>query len=103
MSSEQKVKVKKTQKPSNGEAPLVIIDKMKILCLHGYRQNADSFKSKIGSFRKFVNKYAEFVFISAPHIAPPMISGDGEEVNGVDPTAKGKEFITTFIYKTNFF
>lgn len=89
MSSEQKVKVKKTQKPPKGEAPLVITDKMKILCLHGYRQNAESFKSKIGSFRKFVNKYAEFVFISAPHNnAPPITAGD-EEVKEIDPTGKG--------------
>lgn len=93
MSSERKVKVKKTQKPPKAEsAPLVITDKMKILCLHGYRQNADSFKSKTGSFRKFVNKYAEFVFISAPHMAPPIIAGD-EEVKDVDPSGKGSLII----------
>lgn len=56
----------------------VSADKLRILCLHGYRQSADSFKSKIGSFRKQVSKYAEFVFISAPHDAPAL---DGVEVN----------------------
>lgn len=50
----------------------VITDKLRVLCLHGYRQNGESFKSKIGSFRKYVNKYAEFVFVDAPHIAPPL-------------------------------
>lgn len=40
------------------------------MCLHGYRQNADSFKSKLGSFRKQLSKYVEFVFLSAPHIVP---------------------------------
>ncbi|KAL5292005.1 OVCA2 family protein [Megaselia abdita] len=50
----------------------MITDKVKILCLHGYRQNGDSFKSKIGSFRKYASKYAEFVFVDAPHTAPPL-------------------------------
>lgn len=47
-------------------------DKLKVLCIHGYRQNENSFKSKLGSFRKFLNKYVEFEFVSAPHTAPPL-------------------------------
>lgn len=57
---------------SASEGEIKITTKLKILCLHGYRQNADSFKSKIGSFRKFVSKYADFVFINAPHHATPL-------------------------------
>lgn len=49
-------------------------DKLKVLALHGYRQTGDSFKSKIGSFRKYLNKYVEFVFVTAPHVAP--VEGD---------------------------
>lgn len=49
-------------------------DKLKVLALHGYRQTGDSFKSKIGSFRKYLNKYVEFVFVTAPHVAP--VDGD---------------------------
>ncbi|XP_017874448.1 PREDICTED: esterase GA18864 [Drosophila arizonae] len=49
-----------------------ITEKVRVLCLHGYRQDADSFKNKLGSFRKFAGKYAEFVFISAPHVAAPL-------------------------------
>lgn len=56
-------------------------DKFKVLCLHGYRQNADSFKSKLGSFRKFVNKYAEFTFITAPHQAPPLNETEDEDTS----------------------
>lgn len=41
--------------------------KLKILCIHGYRQNAEVFKQKTGSFRKMVHKWAEFTFITAPH------------------------------------
>ncbi|XP_073816302.1 esterase GA18864 [Musca autumnalis] len=62
------------QKPSSTK-PLEITEKVRVLCLHGYRQNGESFKSKLGSFRKHVNKYAEFVFIDAPHKAKPMEEG----------------------------
>lgn len=63
-------------KPSKSPAP-EITEKLRFLCLHGYRQNGDVFKSKIGSFRKHVNKYADFVFLTAPHAAPAM-DEDGE-------------------------
>ncbi|KAI8117407.1 UPF0483 protein [Lucilia cuprina] len=60
---------------SKQKTQLEIKDKVRVLCLHGYRQNADSFKNKLGSFRKHVNKYAEFVFIDAPHKAKPLEEG----------------------------
>ncbi|XP_053946360.1 esterase CG5412 [Anastrepha ludens] len=58
---------------------LEIKDKVKVLCLHGYRQNGDALKNKLGSFRKFAGKYAEFVFLTAPHQAPPL-EASGEPV-----------------------
>ncbi|XP_032295150.1 esterase GA18864 isoform X1 [Drosophila virilis] len=57
---------------ASSAAKVEITDKVRVLCLHGYRQDADSFKNKLGSFRKFAGKYAEFVFISAPHVAAPL-------------------------------
>lgn len=78
-------------------------DKLKVLALHGrvvhdlwmtiymslyiyislgYRQTGDSFKSKIGSFRKYLNKYVEFVFVSAPHVAPPLDEAAAEDGSG---------------------
>lgn len=42
-------------------------DKLKILAIHGYRQNADTFKQKTGSFRKMVHRWAQFFYITAPH------------------------------------
>uniref|UniRef100_A0A1B0EWX8 Serine hydrolase domain-containing protein n=1 Tax=Phlebotomus papatasi TaxID=29031 RepID=A0A1B0EWX8_PHLPP len=60
-------------------------DRLRVLCIHGYRQNEFSFRSKIGSFRKYVDKYAEFVFISAPHQAPPF---PGEEDKGLNENQK---------------
>lgn len=60
------------------EAPLKIqdCDKLNILCLHGYRQSAETFKSKIGSFRKVCKNYANLHFVDAPHLAKPMNEGD---------------------------
>ncbi|KAJ6632645.1 Esterase [Pseudolycoriella hygida] len=57
---------------SSTSANILAKDKLKILCLHGYRQNAETFKSKLGSFRKIVSKFADLVFICAPHTAPPI-------------------------------
>ncbi|KAM3718528.1 Esterase OVCA2 [Dirofilaria immitis] len=41
--------------------------KLRILCLHGYQQNATIFREKSGSFRRPMKKYADFVFMNAPH------------------------------------
>lgn len=60
--------------------------KLKILALHGYRQNGDGFKSKLGSLRKLINKYAELVFVTAPHVAPPL--PDSEPETKADPTQR---------------
>lgn len=59
---------------AGGSSSIQILDKdkLKILCLHGYRQNADTFKSKLGGFRKIVSKFADLTFLSAPHTAPPI-------------------------------
>ncbi|XP_053679253.1 esterase AGAP003155 [Anopheles nili] len=59
------------------ETAVVSDGKLKVLALHGYRQNADSFKAKLGSLRKFLSKYVEFVFVTAPHIAAPL-EADGK-------------------------
>ncbi|XP_041367617.1 esterase OVCA2-like [Gigantopelta aegis] len=51
---------------------------LKILCLHGYRQNAQTFRERTGAFRKIVKKHAELVFFSAPNVVPPMAGEDGD-------------------------
>ncbi|XP_065089862.1 esterase AAEL000016 [Ochlerotatus camptorhynchus] len=75
--------VKSSKNVSSGEQD----SKLKILALHGYRQNGDGFKSKLGSFRKFINKHAELVFVTAPHIAPPL--PDSEPGTEPDPAQRG--------------
>ncbi|XP_025095344.1 esterase OVCA2-like isoform X2 [Pomacea canaliculata] len=54
---------------------------LKILCIHGYRQNAQLFREKTGSFRKVIKKYADLVFITAPNQVPPL-SSDKEVIEG---------------------
>ncbi len=46
------------------------MSKVKVLCLHGYRQNEKVFRERSGGFRKLVKKYMEFTFVTAPHDIP---------------------------------
>ena len=51
--------------------------KLKILCLHGYRQNEKAFREKSGGFRKICKKYVkEFNFIEAEHLVKTSDSGE---------------------------
>ncbi|XP_065837208.1 esterase OVCA2-like [Oscarella lobularis] len=47
--------------------PVMSDKKVRLLCLHGYRQSDTTFREKIGSFRKGLRKLIDPVFISAPH------------------------------------
>lgn len=40
--------------------------KLRILCVHGYRQDAESFRSKLGSLRKSTKSTVDYTFITAP-------------------------------------
>jgi predicted esterase len=51
-------------------------DKLRLLCLHGYRQNAESFRSKTGSVRKCLKNFANFTYINAPHLAKSLNDDD---------------------------
>lgn len=62
-----------------GDLPKVHRPKLKILAFHGYRQNGNVFKGKIGSFRKAVSKYAQLFFLSGPH---KVLSEDGAGEEG---------------------
>ncbi|TPX67218.1 hypothetical protein SpCBS45565_g03922 [Spizellomyces sp. 'palustris'] len=45
-------------------------NRLRILCLHGYTQNAEIFGKRIAVLAKDLKNLAEFVFISAPHVIP---------------------------------
>ena len=52
---------------------------LRVLCLHGYRQNGTMFREKTGSLRKLLKKHvAEFVYIDAPHLIPNDASNEQE-------------------------
>lgn len=76
--------------------------KLKILALHGYRQNADVFKAKTGSFRKILNKYAKFTYITAPHkiilVADHSDLGDETGMNIGQSTDEGKKRVMYIIF-----
>ncbi|KAM9333367.1 esterase OVCA2 [Pholidichthys leucotaenia] len=39
---------------------------LRILCIHGYRQNSSTFREKTGALRKLLKKNVELVYLSAP-------------------------------------
>ncbi|XP_062572307.1 esterase OVCA2-like isoform X1 [Saccostrea cucullata] len=49
---------------------------LKILCIHGYRQNDQTFRERTGAFRKIIKKFSDPVFISAPNLVPPLDKND---------------------------
>ncbi|ORX88808.1 hypothetical protein K493DRAFT_410818 [Basidiobolus meristosporus CBS 931.73] len=49
--------------------------RLKILCLHGYTQNAEVFSKKTSAWRKACEGFADFVYVSAPHTAIPSTDG----------------------------
>ncbi|XP_030648806.1 esterase OVCA2 [Chanos chanos] len=57
---------------------------LRILCIHGYRQNASSFREKTGALRKLLKKQVDLVYISAPHQVPARgdISQEQEKAAG---------------------
>ncbi|CAD6198165.1 unnamed protein product [Caenorhabditis auriculariae] len=59
------IQKRKEQRKSEMTAPR----KLKVLCLHGYRQCGKSFREKTGSTRKLVKNLADFEFVDAPHTA----------------------------------
>ncbi|KAJ4833534.1 Rhodanese-like domain-containing protein 6 [Turnera subulata] len=54
--------------------------KLRILCLHGFRQNASSFKGRTASLAKKLKTIAELLFVDAPHelayIYQPRVCSD---------------------------
>uniref|UniRef100_A0A7C9DRD5 Rhodanese domain-containing protein n=1 Tax=Opuntia streptacantha TaxID=393608 RepID=A0A7C9DRD5_OPUST len=44
--------------------------KLRILCLHGFRQNASGFKGRTAALAKKLRSLAELVFVNAPHELP---------------------------------
>ncbi len=50
---------------------------LKILMIHGYRQNEMAFRERSGGIRKALKGHAEFVFCEAPHVISEQKEPDG--------------------------
>ncbi|XP_056141133.1 esterase OVCA2 [Lampris incognitus] len=60
---------------------------LRVLCLHGYRQNSGSFRDKTGALRKLLKKRVELVYVTAPLGVPEVCSG--QEKNGGSGSGPG--------------
>jgi hypothetical protein len=60
----------------NNKPPL-----LRLLCLHGYRQNEMAFRERSGGLRKFLKNQAEFVFCEAPHPVATNEQATAEEAS----------------------
>ncbi|XP_057969986.1 rhodanese-like domain-containing protein 6 isoform X2 [Malania oleifera] len=56
--------------------------KLRILCLHGFRQNASSFRGRTASLAKKLKNIAELIFIDAPHELPFIYQSGPTELHG---------------------
>ncbi|XP_062870433.1 esterase OVCA2 [Trichomycterus rosablanca] len=52
---------------------------LRILCVHGYRQNSSSFREKTGALRKLLRKQVEFIYMNAPHQIPSSNASQVQE------------------------
>ncbi|KAM6983413.1 esterase OVCA2 [Tautogolabrus adspersus] len=65
---------------------------VRVLCIHGYRQNSFSFREKTGALRKLLKKQVELVYLSAPHSVQQASSEDApEKENNSGPGPGGDE------------
>lgn len=65
--------------------------KLKLLCLHGFMQTADSFRMRIGSLRKALKSRVEFVFLDAPFEAGSALSED--QIQELGGSATGRTWL----------
>ncbi|XP_029956980.1 esterase OVCA2 [Salarias fasciatus] len=52
---------------------------LRVLCIHGYRQNGASFREKTGALRKLLKKHVELVYLTAPLSVPPEVTDKESE------------------------
>lgn len=74
---------------------MIASKKLKILCIHGYRQSADTFRKKTGSLRKILKSRAELTYITAPNLIEKTEEGEeqfGWWFSGENRTYKAQEY-----------
>ncbi|KAM4620108.1 esterase OVCA2 isoform 2-T2 [Polymixia lowei] len=67
---------------------MAAVTPLRVLCVHGYRQNSGSFRDKTGALRKLLKRQVELVYVTAPHrvlqAAQGKESGSGPAPGGDD-------------------
>nr|XP_056721366.1 esterase OVCA2 [Euleptes europaea] len=61
---------------------------LRLLCLHGYRQDAGSFRARSGALRKALRGRAELLFVDAPHVVAAR-PGEASLLEPLDSSARG--------------
>ncbi|XP_067866781.1 esterase OVCA2 [Heterodontus francisci] len=70
---------------------------LRLLCVHGYRQNEKTFRERTGSLRKVLKKRAELLYVSPPLKVPPLeaaaqlpaAAGEGNQAGETEENAHG--------------
>jgi len=76
---------------------------LRILCLHGYRQNGNMFREKTGSLRKLLKKHvAEFVYIDAPHLIPIQDNMNEQDTNAAASNRSNERGIDRLLWISSF-
>ncbi|XP_008292446.1 esterase OVCA2 [Stegastes partitus] len=65
---------------------------LRVLCVHGYRQNGGSFRDKTGALRKLLKKQVELIYMTAPLKVEPDRHGEvAVKENDSAPGPRGDE------------
>lgn len=51
--------------------------RLRILCLHGFRQNSSSLKGRLAGLARRIQHEAELIFMDAPHHLPALYKPQG--------------------------
>ncbi|PSC70407.1 rhodanese-like domain-containing 6 isoform X1 [Micractinium conductrix] len=66
--------------------------RLRILCLHGFRQTARSFEGRTHALRRRLKDLAEFVFVDAPHALPAWSKAPGDDAPaGAEAASAGRQ------------
>ncbi len=79
---------KRESQKSNKNAPKA--PPLRILMLHGYRQNEMAFRERSGGMRKALKSHAEFIFCEAPHTIPATQIKENESADEKETNANQK-------------
>lgn len=73
-------------KDEDSKAGKSVHRRVRILCLHGFRQNADLFKAKLSKLVEETKDIADYVFLDAPHTLPLLYRPRNEGESSPFPT-----------------